>query len=136
VSDAQFYSGLVQLKVAMDGAGIPWQITEAWPPIAEHVSQCHSPGPLAGACVDAAISRSGDQMPSPANVKKFLDSIENLRKSNQLGSFQYEIACESQTDPVCVSRVDSIKKAVNGKYKIVIVEHATGEHAHINRAGI
>ncbi|MDB5194234.1 MAG: seg [Parcubacteria group bacterium] len=146
VSNQGFFNGLLALTSTMPQKS--WYVTEAWPPTyKQHVSSCHNPGVNAGGCIDAAVNHNGTAPPTVAQIKEFLDALQQVKDhanvQGGIGSFQYEVAvtdagvsCTSVTDPACVKRVDAINAATGGKYKVGINTNATGDHAHINAVGI
>jgi hypothetical protein len=133
VSNQTFFQGLLALTQTMPSGS--WRVTEAWPPSYKgHIDTCHKPGIAAGDCVDASLTSNPA---TPAQIKNFLDAINDRVTAKQFMNFQYEVGCPKPTsgttctDPASLKRLSDIQ-AVTGSYVVKINIGATGEHAHIN----
>lgn len=105
---------LINLNKSLVSKGIPWHVTEMYPPTVHHADSCHSNG----SCVDATITTSPR---TPQMLNKFFQSINDTVGPN----FIYE---------VCGSRLESLKNdpaLANFKDKLKCPSTTTGESAHI-----
>ncbi|MDB5254097.1 MAG: seg [Parcubacteria group bacterium] len=131
---------LKNLDAQLKTDGLTWQVTEMFPPVANHEDSCHKPGPEAGKCVDVALRSDAT---NPANVVRFFVDINH----NVGPSFQWEVKDETRR----VFFGNSLESYIRGNWKqlgiqadgidafvteirskIKVVDHATAEHVHIN----
>ncbi len=102
---------LTQLAFKMQRYGVPWQVTEMYPPTVNHMDDCHD----YGTCIDAKLIN-----PNSDKIYTFLTEVRG-----RFGSFVYE-ACgsrlvELQKDP----------KLSEFKSNFKCYETTTGENIHI-----
>lgn len=113
---------LREVNIAMDGSG--WQITEAYPPTAEHESSCHKPGRNAGKCADVALTGIDTTSISSASaINRFIKAM-----SDEDLDVDYEVTTTTRFNQLRAAG------AVDTNYRefIKLNTKATGEHAHVS----
>ncbi|MBX4200097.1 pilin [Candidatus Parcubacteria bacterium] len=144
------YSGLATKLSALNEAlqhnpyNLDWEVTEMFPPVASHDSDCHKPNNgNTGKCVDATL-RSPT---TPENTVKFFIAINKFvspsfqweepdnasRDARRLALKQYIQSRPPSDFNITASQVPQFITDIICKVKTVA--HATGEHVHINWAG-
>lgn len=102
---SEIASQLASLDGKLDGEGINWQVTEAWPPTRTHSNPCH----IAGTCIDANFT--GGTQPTATNVAAFINeaSASGMRAV-------YEVKTQAQKDALVSGGVNANNIQVLGDW--------------------
>lgn len=127
--DKKLEEYLINISGQLKKAGVPWQVTEMYPPTVPHIDPCHQNG----RCVDAAIIYpSGTSGPNSAYIEKLLPVLDNfLSNKEQPGiSYEYEICPKSRLKNFLTATAgNKVIQSHSAMFKCEIT--TTGESFHI-----